>query len=304
MTEENKKNLSRRDALKFLGAAAGATVLANLPANWSTPELVAGVLPAHAQTSNILHDVTCNADESIGEPQSSSYTSGVTITPADGGITMRWTIILVNIAPDDTSAPLTGTATTDASGYAQISTPNLTIINASLAASVTVNWSFENASDGTSTCNQVFTYNCGDYMQAVAITTTLVEGQYGDFDFGLCTPNGNWVWGGSSADGATSGEDNIDFDPPRDNETLDIASAIDGTYSLYLVNWTQSAIEMTIQITTATGVHNVSFTLTADRAVADVTFPCGTVTWRAEETMPPCMPQGPDSAFWSKKKEK
>ena len=48
---EQKKNLSRRDALKLLGAAAGATVLANLPAKWSKPSLASGVLPAHAQTS-------------------------------------------------------------------------------------------------------------------------------------------------------------------------------------------------------------------------------------------------------------
>lgn len=50
MTEQPKK-LSRRDALKILGAAAGATVLANLPSKWTKPELAAGVLPAHAQTS-------------------------------------------------------------------------------------------------------------------------------------------------------------------------------------------------------------------------------------------------------------
>ena len=43
--------LSRRDALKLLGAAAGASVLANLPSRWSTPQSVAGVLPAHAATS-------------------------------------------------------------------------------------------------------------------------------------------------------------------------------------------------------------------------------------------------------------
>ena len=48
---KKKKNLSRRDALKVLGAAAGATVLANLPQKWSPPELASGVLPAHAQTS-------------------------------------------------------------------------------------------------------------------------------------------------------------------------------------------------------------------------------------------------------------
>ena len=45
------KKLSRRDAIKLLGAAAGATVLANLPSKWSKPELASGVLPAHAQTS-------------------------------------------------------------------------------------------------------------------------------------------------------------------------------------------------------------------------------------------------------------
>lgn len=54
MVEEKKKNLSRRDALKVLGAAAGAVALANLPEKWSSPELASGVLPAHAQTSECL----------------------------------------------------------------------------------------------------------------------------------------------------------------------------------------------------------------------------------------------------------
>ena len=51
MSEPTNKQLSRRDALKLLGAAAGASVLANLPSKWSTPQSVAGVLPAHAQSS-------------------------------------------------------------------------------------------------------------------------------------------------------------------------------------------------------------------------------------------------------------
>jgi hypothetical protein len=51
MANKPVKELSRRDALKLLGAAAGASVLANLPSKWSTPELTAGVLPVHAQTS-------------------------------------------------------------------------------------------------------------------------------------------------------------------------------------------------------------------------------------------------------------
>ena len=64
MTEQNKK-LSRRDAIKLLGAAAGAAALANLPSKWSKPELVSGVLPAHAQTSACAGDAasfTINAN--------------------------------------------------------------------------------------------------------------------------------------------------------------------------------------------------------------------------------------------------
>ncbi len=49
--------ISRRDAIKVLGAAAGASLLANLPSKWSKPELAAGVLPAHAQTSAALPTV-------------------------------------------------------------------------------------------------------------------------------------------------------------------------------------------------------------------------------------------------------
>jgi hypothetical protein len=53
MTESKTKKISRRDAIKLLGATAGATVLANLPTQWSKPELTAGLLPAHAQTSTV-----------------------------------------------------------------------------------------------------------------------------------------------------------------------------------------------------------------------------------------------------------
>ena len=51
MTKLNKK-ISRRDAFKVLGATLGATVLANLPSKWSKPEVVRGVLPAHAQSTS------------------------------------------------------------------------------------------------------------------------------------------------------------------------------------------------------------------------------------------------------------
>jgi hypothetical protein len=134
--------------------------------------------------------------------------------------------------------------------------------------------------------------DCPGDMCAIASTTTMVESEfgmeYGDFDFSLCTPNGAYVWGGNSADGATSSQDNIAFDPVLDNETLNIGTAVPGTYSLYLENYSGTGLEMTVHITTDAGIHSNSFTLTEHRAVADVTFPGGTVVWRSDLTDPEC----------------
>jgi hypothetical protein len=53
---QSTKKVTRRDAIKLLGAATGAAMLANVPTKWSKPSLMSGVLPAHAQTSCIsLH---------------------------------------------------------------------------------------------------------------------------------------------------------------------------------------------------------------------------------------------------------
>ena len=48
---KNQKKLSRREAIKLLGAGAGASLLANLPSKWSKPDLTGGTMPAFAQTS-------------------------------------------------------------------------------------------------------------------------------------------------------------------------------------------------------------------------------------------------------------
>ena len=68
------KKFSRRNALKILAAAAGATTLANLPAQWMKPVLRAGVLPAHAQTSGLPTSIA------TGTP-TSTPTSTPTTTP-------------------------------------------------------------------------------------------------------------------------------------------------------------------------------------------------------------------------------
>src|SRR5688572_3340932 len=96
------KKISRRDAIKLLGAVTGATVLANLPSKWKTPEIVRGILPAHAQTSLVLHTLACDVFQgNIPEPDGDQYTSGVTISPATSGIVMRWTLSLNNATLDN-----------------------------------------------------------------------------------------------------------------------------------------------------------------------------------------------------------
>ena len=54
---EQKKRLSRREALKLLGTATGASLLANLPSKWSKPRIAGGEMPAHAQISPVLPTV-------------------------------------------------------------------------------------------------------------------------------------------------------------------------------------------------------------------------------------------------------
>jgi hypothetical protein len=97
MTDPNQKQLSRRDAIKLLGAAAGASVLANLPTKWTTPQLAAGVLPAHAQTSApapSIGDWACSADEDIFT--GSGITRNFMITVVPPGATVFYLVRLNN----------------------------------------------------------------------------------------------------------------------------------------------------------------------------------------------------------------
>jgi hypothetical protein len=48
---DEKNEVSRRDALKVLAAAAGAATLSTLPSQWEKPVIEVGVLPVHAQGS-------------------------------------------------------------------------------------------------------------------------------------------------------------------------------------------------------------------------------------------------------------
>jgi hypothetical protein len=147
MTLKPSKKLSRRDAIKLLGAATGAAMLANLPSKWKTPELASGVLPAHAQTS-ILHTLLCSPDN-LSAPGTNS--SSVTISPATSGISMNYLVA----DPGGVVFPITnpGSVLTDGSGVATLNGIQTG------GAGFTVTWSFTNASDGTGNCVQQFVYN-------------------------------------------------------------------------------------------------------------------------------------------------
>lgn len=151
MADSNSKNLSRRDALKILGAAAGASVLANLPSKWKTPQVAAGVLPAHAQTS-ALYSLACE-DLLLDEVEGATIiTSRVQISPVASSIPMLYVISMTNM---DFNPPHLSfdTILTDALGQATV------VFGVSLPFPiglpphvVRVTWSFNNPSDGTGDC--------------------------------------------------------------------------------------------------------------------------------------------------------
>ena len=151
MNDKPQLKVSRRDAVKILAAAVGATALSNLPGKWTKPSLNVGILPAHALTSG--HTLTVGADQIDNFCLSTALVSTVTISPADPGILMKYTII-----PDPSitiSSPLTGTALTNSSGVASVTFTAVT--SAVFAVTVGVKWEFANPSDGTGSGTQQFT---------------------------------------------------------------------------------------------------------------------------------------------------
>ena len=96
MTQKTQKQLTRRDALKMLGAAVGAAALANLPSKWSTPELAKGVLPAHAQVSRctewalVIETIAAEGQVAYDYFTSSIDPTEMVQTPALVGTAVYW----------------------------------------------------------------------------------------------------------------------------------------------------------------------------------------------------------------------
>lgn len=164
MTGPHKK-LSRRDALKLLGAVAGATALANLPSEWSKPEVVRGVLPAHARTSSLgLQILSCNLSLTVG---SGAWSSSPTVgpLPIPFSIPMKFTMTFVNMhfaSGSVPQSPYIGSWNLDpATGTVLYVNNNNSYIPGDIVAdpgavsgSLTVLWEFLDPSHGSGSCSR------------------------------------------------------------------------------------------------------------------------------------------------------
>lgn len=181
MTEQTPKKLSRRDTIKILAAAAGAGALANLPSKWTKPGMDFGLLPAHAQTSQIIHTLLAGQDETIEinvEQPPITINSSVQITPSSQGILMHYSIVLHEtvglIGPMGIDSPtsLTGSVATNSTGQAILP---ITYSNLWYGSTITVTWSFENPNDGTGTDQQVFITGEPPFHSLVAGADATIE---------------------------------------------------------------------------------------------------------------------------------
>jgi hypothetical protein len=150
-----EKKLSRRDAVKVLGAALGAVALANLPPEWSKPEIAAGTLPAHAQASTTTSVITCAPDWPLLAgvyPFTSDWIFMASILPARNGVSLQYQISATPGRFTQTNPPgATGTVTTDNSGHASVTVQG-TVTGA--PCTIQVMFSFLDPADGTGSCTQ------------------------------------------------------------------------------------------------------------------------------------------------------
>jgi hypothetical protein len=100
MNSQPKKTLSRREALKALAAVSGVAVLSSVKNEWETPLVQVGVLPAHAQASNLSNLTLTNGTG--GGPLS------VTVNgPGSSGPIRSAAEIIIEFANDGESETLT-----------------------------------------------------------------------------------------------------------------------------------------------------------------------------------------------------
>jgi hypothetical protein len=119
--------MNRRDALKLLVGACGATTASILlSGQWVKPIVEVGVLPAHAQGSFTISGVTDPPPPAVpcsGSSPSFNVVSAIVSPPPLPGSRVDFTITAVNCTVDTTS----GFALTDAAGTANFGPTTITV---------------------------------------------------------------------------------------------------------------------------------------------------------------------------------
>jgi hypothetical protein len=118
----NPNQLSRRQALKAATAIGGALAASSmLPDQWTKPVIGAGVLPAHAQASQICPERMASEVDFQGAPLTSSIPTGtntflamVQVYPATAGVPLHLTVTI------DGSVDQEHDVSTNASGQASV----------------------------------------------------------------------------------------------------------------------------------------------------------------------------------------
>jgi len=105
-----KKQISRREAMKVLGAAIGGSALATLPPVWKEPALITGNLPAHAQTSCETIFLTT----SINSINILSFGTDGSVTPPNS--TINYQLMVIGSGTIGGQKNLAGSFLTDGSG--------------------------------------------------------------------------------------------------------------------------------------------------------------------------------------------
>ncbi len=169
--EKQQQTISRRNLLKALAAAGGAVAATTLlPSQWAKPVVEVGVLPVHAQGSQVVPPTTepqplaiittCHAANVTGAPTigpSDTIETYADILPATSGITLRRVISLNQDGHPYHGVVRTDVALTDASGRFQAQNYDLSSISPTISPGVDriiIDWDFPDPTEGTGTCNR------------------------------------------------------------------------------------------------------------------------------------------------------
>jgi len=159
MADVQNSNVSRRKALKLIAASTGAATLSSLPGRWTKPNLKVGVLPAHAQISQVPYMILRCA---VGSVEGANFispfdtiTTSAWITPAAANIQLRRRITLNEPGHPQNGEVDMATGITDSAGLVSAPDFDLFGITPTISAGtnrVSVSWEFVNPAEGTNTC--------------------------------------------------------------------------------------------------------------------------------------------------------